>query len=216
MNLVFFGDSITSGENNNFKSYVEYIKTKYNVQSFGISGTTFGEYSPYPVDGYSLISTLMKNPIIYYPNMGDIIEQADMIFVEFGFNDATAVCMRLCPLETVVTNMIKCKDFIQQNNDKCKIVFLYGEGDFLDRVADNQIDYLRTDYLIEVWNELFDFSSDSWAYTYSQICSMGKMIFDDSISIFPENLNFDEDNLHPDDDGYRKIGNILTKYIKNN
>ena len=207
MNLVFFGDSVTSGENNNFKSYVNYIKSNHVIQSFGVSGTTFGEYSPYPVDGNSFISVLMKN------DKDDLINCADAIFIEYGFNDATAVCMKLCPLEVVITNMIKCIDFIHQKNSQCRTVFLYGQGDFIDKVANNQIDYLKTDYLKNVYDQFFDFSSSGWAYTYSNICKAGRLIFDDIVDIFPPDLNFDKDNLHPDDTGYQKIGRILTKYV---
>ena len=58
MKNLFFGDSLTSGENNDGKSFVEYIPHSEKV---GVSGTTIGEYSIYPVDGYSLLSQIPRN-----------------------------------------------------------------------------------------------------------------------------------------------------------
>ena len=38
-NVVFIGDSLTSGENNNFRSYAHIVKekTNYNVSVLGVS-----------------------------------------------------------------------------------------------------------------------------------------------------------------------------------
>ena len=113
MNL-FFGDSLTAGENNNNISFVDYVKG--NTMNLGISGTTIGEYSIYPVDGNSLLGVINRNQ--------NAIKTSDKIFLEYGCNDVAAIMCGFATIQIVTVSLVKAIDWIKQLNPRCKIYFL--------------------------------------------------------------------------------------------
>lgn len=136
MNL-FFGDSLTAGENNNDTSFVDYVKG--NTMNLGISGTTIGEYSIYPVDGNSLLGVINRNQ--------NAIKYADKIFLEYGCNDVAAIMCGFATIQTVTVSLVKAIDWIKQLNPVCKIYFLaLGDEGAINTFAGNECYYLENDY----------------------------------------------------------------------
>lgn len=205
MRALFFGDSFTSGEGSNNVSFPEYMP--FSERNLGISGTTIGEYSIYPVDGNSLLSIIEIN--------AEIIKNSDTIFLEYGINDTTSILCGFATLQKVVISFVKAIDWIRQLNPNCKIMFL--------SLSDNDIiikDYaqLQCKYLGEVYFSNYDFNIPAtiWANTYTNLISAIKK----TCTVIPmiqyekflsEHLS--DDNLHPNSVGYKKISDTIQEYI---
>ena len=112
MKVLIFGDSISAGSNSKVK-YSDYFDCE--VKNLAVSGTTIGEYSIYPVDGYSLLSLYDKD---------DYIKDADVILLEYGINDASAVMCDFTDTNKVMLNFVKVLDGIRQLNSKADIKML--------------------------------------------------------------------------------------------
>lgn len=214
MNILFYGDSLTSGENNNFVSYVDYFKSELvdkvdslNIINKGISGTTFGDYSIYPVTNGDLLHRLMDTPL-------ETISKADYIFLEYGLNDSTAIASRYTSIEHVLISLVKCEDFIRQLNLNCKICFIAFDGQFLERLIAGQTKYLKQDYLKCIPDTSITNSSILDAYT--TISSVAYSVFDQvaSIDVDIDDSYIDDDGLHPNDAGYRYIGEHLANVFQ--
>ena len=107
-NVVFIGDSMTSGENNNCKSYAHYYKemnSNNDVTILGVSGSCFGNYSIYPVES-TLYTMIEKNE--------DILSKADLIVIEFGVNDAASVSLGYVDLLKVYISINRAVDYLKQ------------------------------------------------------------------------------------------------------
>lgn len=194
-NIIIFGDSISAGQNSKVK-YSDYLDGK--VINKAVSGTTIGEYSIYPVDGYSLLSLYNKD---------DRIKDADTILLEYGINDTTAVLCDFIDVNKIMLNFVKALDGIKQINPKANIKFLSfsDRNDVLLNYASLQCDYLANDYFR---NYDFSFPVSLWADTY-------KFIVDGisrSIDVVPMIYDVDfldkyisSDSIHPNEDGHRLI-----------
>lgn len=205
MSIIFFGDSITAGSNSN-KKFTDYFDEA--VVNKGVSGTTIGEYSIYPVDGYSLLK-LYDCPEL---------RMADKIVLEYGINDTSAIMCDFVDTNKALLNFIKVLDGIKQCNPNADITFLALSGD-MDIVYDYaklQCEYLSNDYFRKF---SFNFPATSWCNTYIELIKLIKetvrvvpMITD--YRFFDENAEcMSNDNVHPNEKGHYLIAETIKKYM---
>ena len=206
--MLFMGDSLTSGENNSFTSYVQYLdKNKCNATRLAVSGTTIGEYSLYPVDGFSLVSQVKRHKMQ--------IASADVIFLEYGVNDASAIIAGNVTYQQVLISFIKALDAIKQTNPEAEIKFLAlsSDMDVLFTYARYQHKYLKEDYFKGY--DIVD-TKGMWALNYARLMrDIAKRV-----EVIPMILDvnqleryMDRDNIHPNDTGYKKIAEVISPYI---
>ena len=205
MNVVFIGDSMTSGENNGCKSYAHYFQEMnkdYNVTILGVSGSCFGNYSIYPVES-TLYTMIDKNE--------DILYKADLIVIEFGVNDAAAVSLGYVDLLKVYISINRAVDYIKQISS-AKLLFILAVNPDSIQFTDylfKYTTYLNTEYLLNGINcKLLDLDN-----AYRSIYVFIKQNF--SLITMDKDLynNLDVDNIHPNGEGYRAFAERLTKYI---
>lgn len=212
MKAIFFGDSITAGSNSDvaFTKYLSQIKPNYEIINYGVSGTTIGEYSIYPVDGNSLLSQINR----YKTD----IKYADYIFLEYGLNDVSSIMCGFTTIQTVVISLVKAVDWIKQLNPYAKIMFVcIGSKNIMEYNASSMCDYLQNDYFGK-FN--FKFPKNKYMDIYSQILLEVDKICD-KISLF-DGVKIDKevykwylsnDHLHPNKDGHGKIAAEISKYM---
>lgn len=208
MKNLFIGDSITSGENNHGISYTDYIPFSEKI---GISGTTIGEYSLYPVDGKSLLSIIPQNI--------DKIKEAENIFLEYGINDVSSISVGNVRPTQVLIAFNKAMDWIKQINPEANLYFLIGYKCLLSLALHNY-KYLRCDYMKYYWDKDCIDAKD-WANVYVEFLNKVVSPRDDIkiIDMYKNDKeyrdNLDEDDLHPNDNGYRIIANNIQEEIYN-
>lgn len=205
-NIICFGDSILEGSNSKIKftDYLQDDNTK--IVNKGISGTTIGEYSIYPVDGNSLLSIYDKD---------DRIKDADTIILEYGINDVTAIMCGFTDFDKVMISFVKALDGIRQLNPKASIKFLSISDDVMSilKYAELQCAYLEEDYFV---NYDFKFPVSKWADIYKYLIDA----ISHSVAIIPmmSDTEFIEkfissDLIHPNEDGHRLIATNISKLI---
>lgn len=207
MRNLFFGDSLTSGDNNNHKSYVDYISDSKKI---GISGTTIGEYSIYPVDGNSLLSQI--------PRYTKEIKEAENIFLEYGINDSTAMLTNYVTGSKVLIDFVKAIDAIKQLNPNAKIYFLTVFG-VSNAFGETQTKYLNNEYLKKYCEyKKQSYKPIEWVGVYYGF--LGNVIDPsgiECIEMFENDEqyldNLDEDGLHPNDKGYQIIAENIKKEL---
>ena len=207
---LIFGDSLTSGENNNFVGYVEYLNKMPELKNallknFGVSGTCIGDYSIYPVGANNLIQLLYKN--------SDQIKLADSIFLEYGTNDITSLTADYINKSSIEIDLIKCLDYIKQINPDIVIYFIL-LGDNKVKMAKAQADYINNDYLK---SSNVRINGIRWLGNYVNFEKFVKNL-DVKIIELPSLSSemIDTDNMHPNDTGYLKIAEVLKPYIMEN
>lgn len=204
MHTLFLGDSFTAGEGAS-SSFTKHLK--FSNWNFGFSGTTMGEYSIYPVDGHSLVSQVDR--------LQRYIESSDIIFLEYGINDATALTCGFCDRIKVMVSFVKAIDRIKQLNKNAKIYFLVLSHDtfIIDKYAQLQCNYLTSDYF---HGYDFNIPKTVWAQNYTKIVDIVKQRCD-VISMIDDkcflNLHLSDDKVHPNDYGYKLIAEKLNRYI---
>lgn len=201
---VFFGDSITEGSNCS-EPFTNFIPNSINK---GISGTTIGEYSIYPVDGYSLLARYDCPEI----------READTIFLEYGINDVTAIMCDFITLQKVIVSFVKVLDGIKQitNADIKFLSIAEPYNVIINKYAALQCDYLSNDYF-----KAYDivFPPSYWSDMYNQfIKAVSKRLpiipMIEDIRFFDDNaVCVSADNLHPNDKGHYIIAETIKKYI---
>lgn len=206
-NIIFFGDSITEGANSeqDFVGYLNNYTTAYNV---GISGTTIGEYSIYPVDGQSLSALYPKIDLSRY----------DEIFLEYGTNDVSAIMCGFTTLQKVIVSFVKAIDGIHQKNPSAKIRFLAISLDhnIILEHSKLQCAYLKEDYFK---GYDFNFPVNLCASLYEQLIEdVQKRVevipmIEDIRFFSPEAECIGNDNLHPNEKGHIIIADTIKKYI---
>lgn len=197
MKISCFGDSFTSGENNNFKSYVDYLPIK--VKKIGESGTCMGDYSIYPVFDRCLLDALKKNL--------RQVKKSDVIFLEYGINDTASIISGNTTFNQVVLSLFKAIDYIYQINPHCRIIFLKLTSDekMLAQYGFNYERYLKKDYL----KESSIFISD-WKDMYEKIFDIiDKKVYVIDMIDDSDFQHIDDDNIHPNDKGYQIIANNI-------
>lgn len=204
MNTVFLGDSFTSGENNDRVSFVDYFSGI--SRNLGISGTTMGEYSIYPVDGYSLLSVIGKNE--------KVISNADIIVLEYGINDTSAIMCGFVTMQKVIVSFVKALDWIKQINPNATIYFLSlsNSSDIIQLFAYAQCWYLKNDYF-KFYD--FDFPASIWRGNYEVLIEkISKMVTVIPMFDYIEwDKHIDVDGMHPNNFGYKLIADTLKEYI---
>lgn len=140
---LFFGDSITSAENNNYNGFVEKLGLD-NYKNYGVSGTCFGSYSLYPVMDNNFIDMIDKHK--------EEIKQAKYLFIEYGCNDISSIVAKYTTINHVKIDIIKSLDYIKQLNSDIKIFFILLGDKNINTFARGQCIYLSHDYLKKTIN----------------------------------------------------------------
>ena len=208
MEFIFFGDSLTAGENcERCDSFCYNITTcKMMIKNLAVSGTTIGEYSIYPVDGYSLLGRISV--------CQNEIRKADKIFIEYGSNDVSAVMCGFATVQTVVVSFVKALDWIRQINPRAEIYFLtFGDDDVIKNRGERMCYYLKNDYFKE-FN--FDFPVSKYCDIYKQIVDNISKVCD-TITMFDSEMVDDkyisDDGIHPNVEGHKRIANNIIKQL---
>lgn len=213
MKLLFIGDSITEGQGSG--SYVEYVAKLlpgHQVKKLGISGTTIGEYSLYPVEGDSLLYKLKTE------EYKQAIRDADLIYLEYGCNDISAVVAGNVTYSQVLFAFVKAIDAIHQINCKAQITFLALSCSslILQKFSKNVISYLN-EYYKAISYCLPSAAVNAWAKKYQEFIEdiQGTVEVVDMIlsTLFLEDY-LAEDKLHPTLEGYEIIAYEIVNSIK--
>ena len=195
-----------TGDNNGGRGIFYYCQKHYpNAHMEGCSGTTFGEYSLYPVDGESLSCMVTQSEAFKY--------RRDIVVLEYGVNDASSVCAGNVSMEIVLNTFRKCVDKIRQLFPNCEIVFLRLSDEAMRSEAAGQISYLKDDYLSDVFSVMgVNVSNTNWAnrweWAYKTIVELAELLCDRSISIMNPAL-ISEDGMHPSESGYIDIAQTV-------
>lgn len=204
MKILFFGDSITSAENNSFNGFVEKLNLS-NYYNYGVSGTTIGSYSLYPVGNNDLINLLYKHE-------AEIIE-CDLLFLEYSSNDVSSVVVGYATLADVTISLVKALDYITQLNPNITICFI-GLGVNNSKIAQGQCEYLNNIYLKN--SRLKKISTKAWIKTYYKFERIVKSLIPVYISLTEnvlEDTLLDADFMHPNDAGYNLISKDIRKQL---
>jgi len=210
MNIVFIGDSLTSGENNNFRSYAHYYKENHvddNVYVFGVSGSCMGDYSIYPVKDN------MYDTVYILCNESYIIQDADIIFLEYSINDTTSVATGYTDYTNVCISVVKTVDLIRQLNEDVKIFFIVPfTTDKIDDFARLHVEYLNKEYFN---GYSFEVNYYDWIWSYVRIIKFLRSKFymiymSDYIDYFDY---IDTDNIHLNDNGYKRLAKYIDVFI---
>lgn len=201
---VVFGDSIAAGENNGGVSFVEYLGgTNFNA---GVSGTTIGEYSIYPVDGNSLLSLIGKN--------ANLLKNCENVLIEYGCNDVASIMCGFATEQTVIVSLVKALDWIKQINPNCHVYFLaLGSDGVITEFAKNECNYLQYDYFGKFG---FRFPVNKFAEIYKNLLNhIGKIC--DILYMFYDTVELSScissDGIHPNDLGHTTIAEKLNQCI---
>jgi lysophospholipase L1-like esterase len=209
MKVLFLGDSLTSAENNNYKGFVEKLRLQF-FENKGVSGSTIGDYSLYPVGNTDLLSSTFKYK--------DIIAKSDYLFIEYGINDIASATIGYTTNNYICITLNKCIDNIYQINKNIKIVYLLPtlESKVLSEIAKSQYDYLK-EYLDE---EIVGDKEDFIKFYMNNYYSLVKFITRKKLNILTliDNVDvyrnyLDVDMIHPNDKGYQIIADKLRKEL---
>jgi len=187
--MIVFGDSYTSGENNGFVSFADYL----GIEKHGISGTCLDDYSIYPVkDG--LVS--------------QINNCKGTVLIEYGVNDAASLVTGYTTIETVKVTIAKVCDLLKDAD----VYFLMLSSNLRDMMSfsTRYVNYLNNDYL----KDLYDITADDFLWSYTRFCEMMQRKFK-TLYMLPEGFNeYDTDGIHPTDKGYRLIADYLKQQME--
>lgn len=200
--VLFYGDSYTSGENNNMTSWVNYLELESYVNN-AISGTTIGDYSLYPVKKYNLLDQLYEQEAL--------IKQAGRIILSYGLNDISAVAAGYARLIDVEVSLIKCLDYINQINPDCTVAFVFATKN--EEVVEELI-RLNYNYVSRYLHLAIRKFYKKWRKTWYKLHDYITHLYQINCYYMIEDSEFfdrylDDDNLHPGDLGYAKIAENL-------
>ncbi len=207
MSVVFFGDSFTSAENNHFNGFAEKLGLEF-FENKGVSGTTIGDYSLYPVGKNDLLSLIFKNK--------QLIEKTDYIFIEYGINDVASKTLNYTTELNIIVDLNKCLDLISQYNPNAKVIYLLPTYDheIIEEIAKSQYEYLKEylpGYIIT------DNFIEYYVATYYSLVTFIKAKNLPIITLCEDKdqfiSNLDTDNMHPSDKGYELIAKRLRKEL---
>lgn len=203
MENIFFGDSITAGSNSSY-SFVSSFNDSLNC---GISGTTIGEYSIYPVDGLSLLKRY---------NRIQALQTFNNVILEYGLNDVSAIMCGFTDLNKVIVSFVKVIDGIRQlTSSNIYFLSVSNNDDIINEYSKLQCEYLKNDYFK---GYDFEFPVSLYAKLYKDfISAVSKRVevipMIDDINFFHENAEcIGSDNLHPNEKGHFIIAETIKKY----
>lgn len=205
MNL-FFGDSVTAGEGCS-ASFVQYLGGPLQNYNLGVSGSTIGEYSIYPVDGYSLLSLIPKNKMS--------IARAKCVFIEYGINDISAVLCGNATISQVVIAWVKVFNLIKDINPNVNIYFLsYGTHSVIKDLAECVCTYLNDTYFRDVLRIIVE---EDFIHYY-KLFEQSIMRYSEVIHLFDyqeynDTKLIQADGIHPTHEGHKCIADKLKQYI---
>ena len=210
--IVLFGDSLTSGENNDFQGIGYFTQANTTVTQDFIyvseSGTCVGDYSIYPVDSY-LFKMLKDNR--------NTVAEADIIVLEFGINDVMSLLREYTTLEKVHIDLAKCRDFIGQVNPNARAFFVTSTLDKITEYSAKQVEYVNYDYLkTTMTRQMRSFETLSFENYYKCFIHYAEQLFDIvKLDIFSTTLQHldEDDGLHPDGYGYEILGRQLLEQL---
>lgn len=209
MRILFLGDSLTSAENNNYEGFVEKLRLQF-FENKGVSGSTIGDYSLYPVGNTDLLSSTFK--------YRDIIAESDYLFIEYGINDIASATVGYTTNNYIYITLNKCIDNIYQINKDIKIIYLLPtlEPKVLSEIAKSQYTYLK-EYLDEkIVGDEDDFIK-SFRDNYSSFAvfitkkKLDILTLIDDVDTYRNYL--DVDMIHPNDKGYQIMADKLRKEL---
>ena len=200
MKVAFFGDSLTVGEGNKNISFADLAFRDATKVKLCESGSTVGEYSIYPVDGNSLLSKLFQN-------VRDV-KNSDLIVLEYGVNDASAVLAENATYRKVILSVVKALDFIKQNSN-AKVMWLRPFLPF-SFYSNNQVSYVFNEYC----KGIFTSHREDWAYIfnnfYNDICKIVPVVAGiDSESVLQSVII--KDKIHINMNGHKILAKKLEK-----
>ena len=210
---LIYGDSLTSGENNDFTSYVNYLGLE-DYKNYAVSGTTIGNYSLYPVDKFSLYSIIEKQE-----EMGIFNDDIDRIILAYGVNDITAAAAGNVTFRQVIYALNKVIDLLHQLVPDAEIIYILptNRSGPLNDLCDINYKYLKDNYL-KNYHEFADPETfwDMFVSTYFELQRYLLRTFSDRLIYMIEDVDFykkyiDTDEIHPNDEGYKKIAKNIKK-----
>lgn len=186
--MIVFGDSLTSGENNGFVSFADYL----GLEKRGISGSCLDEYSIYPVFNGGLLSKLH--------------DFSGTVLLEYGINDAASLVTEYTSLATVVVSIAKVYDLVKD----AYFLMLTDNDEDLMKFSANYANYLNNEYL----KDLDKVSADEFCYCYLRFCRLMRKKYK-TLYLLPKGFQeYDTDNIHPNDKGYRQIADYLKQQME--
>lgn len=210
---LFFGDSFTSSDNQYNASYVDFLKYSGTTYNLGVNGTTFGDYSIYPVGHTSFLDRIYEQK--------DKIERCDDLYFSYGINDAVAVALGYVSLQHIYIDILKCVDLIKQFNPNVQLNFICFSYNGCDKMAYQQASYLSSDYAKII---VSNYCSDQDLYYsikahYGSIVNfvVNKLQIRTIYGYKPECILdkcLSSDNIHPNVEGMKLIANEVNLSFK--
>ena len=187
--MIIFGDSLTSGENNNNRSFADYL----GIEKYATSGTCLDDYSIYPVKG-GCVHQIWGN--------------SDVFLLEYGINDAASLVTGYIGIESVKISIAKVCDLLQGSD----VYFLMLSESLKDLMAfsTRYARYLNTEYL----KDLYDITAEDYLWCYSRFCELMQRKFK-TLYLLPDGFKeYDRDGIHPTDKGHRLIAENIERQLK--
>lgn len=186
--MIVFGDSLTSGENNGFVSFADYL----GIEKRGISGSCLDEYSIYPVFNGGLLSQLH--------------DFSDTVLLEYGINDAASLVTGYVEIAKIKVSIAKVYDLVKD------AYFLMLSSDYKDMqlFSTRYAKYLNSEYL----KDLYDIEADDFLWCYLRFCELMQSKYK-TLYLLPKGFReYDTDGIHPNDKGYRQIAVYLKQQMR--
>ena len=184
--MIIYGDSFTSGENNNNVSFADYLKQG----KCGISGSCLDEYSIYPVKDGSFLAS--------YQSCKEIV------LLEYGINDAASLVTGYATADVIKVSIAKVADLLKDTN--AYFLALTKKQSDLKSFCIRYANYLNHDYL----KGLYTISDTAYQTSYELFIALMQEKFK-MLYMLPDDFqDFDEDGIHPTDKGYK----IIAEYLK--
>lgn len=188
--MIVYGDSYTSGEDNNGVSFADYLK----VAKCGVSGSCLGEYSIYPVYNGSFVSL--------YQNC------QKTVLLEYGVNDAASLVAKYVDMHKIKIAVAQAADLLQ-NNDVYFLALTRSQRD-LKSFCDRYADYLNNEYL----RDLCVVQSEDYQNSYENFVAVMQKKFK-TLYMLPDGFqDFSADGIHPTNKGHKTIATYLQKQLR--
>lgn len=186
--MIAYGDSYTSGENNNGISFADYL----GIQKQGVSGSCLGGYSIYPVED-SLLSTFRPT--------------TDTVLLEYGINDAASLLVGFASMDTVKVSAAKAVDIMCGAD--VFFLALTEDEEVLKSFCQRYVKYLNEEYL----KGFYTVTATDFQSCYERFCTVMRTAFPVKYMLPQGFKDFDTDGIHPTDKGYKAIADNLSRQL---